>query len=175
MIQKIVVLGSGSAGLIAARLRGVRLGTLRRERWLWVANALLSFCISYGVVYWCEQWVPSGLASVLFSTFPLFVAIMSHFTLPEERLTLRGAIGVLLGVADGATVRVWDTREGVELAPMELATAAVTAIAFDRRRRVAAVGDASGHVWLFIVETGRTLGALAVADHAEEVTAWSGQ
>ena len=90
--------------LIAARLRGVRLGTLRRERWLWVANALLSFCISYGVVYWCEQWVPSGLAAVLFSTFPLFVVIMSHFTLPEERLTLRGAIGVLLGFAGVAVI-----------------------------------------------------------------------
>ncbi len=90
--------------LIAARVRGVRLGALPVERWLWVANALLAFCISYGVVYWCEQWVPSGLASVLFSTFPLFVAIMSHFTLPEERLTLRGALGVLLGFAGVAVI-----------------------------------------------------------------------
>lgn len=90
--------------LIAARLRGVRLGALPGERWLWVANALLAFCISYGVVYWCEQWVPSGLASVLFSTFPLFVAIMSHFALPQERLTLRGAIGVLLGFAGVAVI-----------------------------------------------------------------------
>jgi drug/metabolite transporter (DMT)-like permease len=90
--------------LIAARVRGVRLGALPAEPWLWVANALLSFCISYGVVYWCEQWVPSGLASVLFSTFPLFVVIMSHFALPEERLTLRGALGVLLGFAGVAVI-----------------------------------------------------------------------
>jgi drug/metabolite transporter (DMT)-like permease len=82
----------------------VRLGALPGERWLWVANALLAFCISYGVVYWCEQWVPSGLASVLFSAFPLFVAVLSHFMLPEERLTLRGAVGVLLGFAGVAVI-----------------------------------------------------------------------
>ncbi|TNE91865.1 MAG: WD40 repeat domain-containing protein [Deltaproteobacteria bacterium] len=68
--------------------------------------------------------------------------------------------GVLLGVADGASVHVWDTREGVQLPVMQLAESPVTAIAFDRRRRVAAVGDAAGRVWLFVVETGRTLGAL---------------
>ncbi len=90
--------------LIAARVRGVRLGALPGERWLWVANALLAFCLSYGVVYWCEQWVPSGLASVLFSAFPLFVAVLSHFMLPEERLTLRGAVGVLLGFAGVAVI-----------------------------------------------------------------------
>ncbi|MCO4743820.1 MAG: WD40 repeat domain-containing protein [Proteobacteria bacterium] len=69
--------------------------------------------------------------------------------------------GVLLGVGDGPSVRVWDTREGVELPSMTLASADVTVIAFDRRRRVAAVGDAAGNVWLFVVETGNTLGALS--------------
>ncbi|MBD3856916.1 MAG: EamA family transporter [Acidobacteria bacterium] len=59
--------------------------TSRRERRLRLLHALLSFCVSYGVVFWCEQWVPSGLASVLFATFPLLVAVMAHFALPEER------------------------------------------------------------------------------------------
>lgn len=90
--------------LIAAWIRRVRLGALPAERWLWVVNAFLAFCISYGVVYWCEQWVPSGLASVLFSTFPLFVAVLSHFALPEDRLTLRGSAGVLLGFAGVAVI-----------------------------------------------------------------------
>ena len=30
---------------------------------------------------------PSGLTSVLFATFPLFVALLAHFALPAERLT----------------------------------------------------------------------------------------
>ncbi len=45
----------------ASPLLGVRYLRSRHEPWLWVANGLLSFCISYGVVYWAEQWVPSGL------------------------------------------------------------------------------------------------------------------
>ncbi len=83
--------------LIIARAKNIRLGTGPRERWLWLVNGLLAFSISYGVVYWCEQWVPSGLASVLFSTFPLFVAVLSHWTLPAERMTVRSSIGILLG------------------------------------------------------------------------------
>jgi drug/metabolite transporter (DMT)-like permease len=81
------------------RARRVPLGRSARERWLWPANGVLSFCISYGVVYWAEQWVPSGLAAVLFATYPLFVAILAHFMLPQERLALRESIGSIIGFA----------------------------------------------------------------------------
>lgn len=78
---------------------GVRLGRTRREVGLWAVNSLLSFSLSYGIVYWAEQRVPSGLAAVLFATFPLFVAALGHFWLPGERLTGRAAIGSLVGFA----------------------------------------------------------------------------
>ena len=83
--------------LLYARLAGVSFGRGRRERWLWVSNAVLSFSASYGVVYWAEQWVPSGLGAVIFSTYPLMVALMSHGSLPGERLTPLSVGGVLLG------------------------------------------------------------------------------
>jgi drug/metabolite transporter (DMT)-like permease len=83
--------------LIALALAmGVKLGRAPHERALWLVNGLLSFTISYGVVYWAEQWVPSGLAAVLFATYPLFVAIIGHFVLPSEALTRREILGVLL-------------------------------------------------------------------------------
>ncbi|MBD3851297.1 MAG: EamA family transporter, partial [Acidobacteria bacterium] len=78
--------------------------TSRRERRLRLLHALLSFCVSYGVVFWCEQWVPSGLASVLFATFPLLVAVMAHFALPEERMTVPALIGTGLGFAGIAVI-----------------------------------------------------------------------
>jgi len=78
-------------------LRGVPLGRSALERRLWVVNGLLSFAVSYGVVYWAEQWVPSGLTAVLFATYPLFVAIVAHFLLPEEALNLREALGIAAG------------------------------------------------------------------------------
>lgn len=83
---------------------GVRLGRGRRERGLWASNALLTFVIAYSVLYWAEQWVPSGLAAVLFATFPLFVALIAHFGLPGERLGWQGLAGVLVGFAGVAVI-----------------------------------------------------------------------
>lgn len=82
--------------VVVARLRGVRLFTPGRERGLWLASGVLTFALSYGVVYWAEQKVPSALAAVLFATFPLWVAILGHLFVPGERLTPRAVLGVLL-------------------------------------------------------------------------------
>ena len=78
-------------------LRGVSFGSGRHERMLWLVNGFLAFSISYGVVYWIEQWVPSSLAAVLFATYPLFVAILAHLMIPAERLHLREIVGILIG------------------------------------------------------------------------------
>lgn len=83
---------------------GVRFGVTRRERWLWVSNGLLSFCASYAVVYWTEQYIPSGMASVLFATFPLFVAILAHMVIPGEPLTPRALAGVVVGFGGVAVI-----------------------------------------------------------------------
>ena len=90
--------------LAVAGLMKWPLGSGRRAHLLWTVNAAFSFSISYGVVYWAEQWVPSGLAAVLFSTFPLFVAVMAHFWLPGERLRLVSLVGVLLGFGGVVTI-----------------------------------------------------------------------
>ena len=94
-----------SALLLAlAPFLGVRLGQVPKERRLWWINAVLTFTISYGLVYWAEQWVPSGLAAVLFATFPLFVAVLAHLFLPGERLQPRSFTGVLIGFAGVAVL-----------------------------------------------------------------------
>jgi drug/metabolite transporter (DMT)-like permease len=89
---------------------GVRLGRSATERRLWLANTVLTFTIPYGVLYWAEQWVPSGLASVIFATFPLLIALIAHFVLPAERLTPRSVLGVLLGFAGIAVIFSEDFR-----------------------------------------------------------------
>jgi drug/metabolite transporter (DMT)-like permease len=78
--------------------------TSRRDRRLRLLHALLSFCVSYGIVFWSEQWVPSGLASVLFATFPLLVAVMAHFALPREKMTLAALVGSGLGFSGIAVI-----------------------------------------------------------------------
>jgi drug/metabolite transporter (DMT)-like permease len=95
-----------AALLIAyARFMAIPLAsTGRRDRRLRLLHAVLTFCGSYGVVFWAEQWVPSGLASVLFATFPLLVAVMAHFALPEERMTVPVLVGSGLGFAGIAVI-----------------------------------------------------------------------
>jgi len=88
---------SGALLLGLARARGIRLGVSRRERRLWWVNGLLGFAVAYGAVYWAEQWVPSGLAAVLFAVYPLVVAILAHFFLTSERLHPREVFGILIG------------------------------------------------------------------------------
>jgi len=90
---------AGALLLALAPVFGVRLGRGRHEPALWLANGLLSFCISYSVVYWSEQYIPSGLAAVLFATYPLFVGALAHFLLPGERLRPIAVVGMLLGFA----------------------------------------------------------------------------
>lgn len=83
----------------------------RRMPWrVWLLNGLLTFFIPYGVLYWAEQWVPSGLAAVLFATSPLWVALAAHLALPAERLRAATAAGVLLGFGGVAVIFSDDLR-----------------------------------------------------------------
>jgi drug/metabolite transporter (DMT)-like permease len=90
--------------LAAALAMGVKLGRSPHEKTLWVVNGLLQFTISYGVVYWAEQWVPSGLAAVLFATYPLFVAMLAHVALPGESLRPLEVAGVVIGFGGIAVI-----------------------------------------------------------------------
>ena len=83
---------------------GVRFRWTREELGLWAVNGLLSFTASYTIVYWAEQHIPSGLAALLFATYPLFVAVIAHFALPGERLGWRASGGILLGFAGVAVI-----------------------------------------------------------------------
>jgi len=85
--------------LALARALGLRLGRHPLERRVWLVNGLFSFVVSYGVVYWCEQWVPAGLTSVLFATYPLFVALVGRFLLPAEGLSRRELVSMLVAFA----------------------------------------------------------------------------
>jgi drug/metabolite transporter (DMT)-like permease len=90
--------------VLLARAIGVPLRGSRIERRLWLVHGLCAFCISYGVTYWSQQWVPSGLASLLFATFPLFLAGFAHFALPGERLGGPSTLGMLAGFAGVAVI-----------------------------------------------------------------------
>jgi drug/metabolite transporter (DMT)-like permease len=51
-----------------------------------IAQAVCQFALNYALVYYAETILPSGLVSVLWSVFPLLVALASHFITKAERL-----------------------------------------------------------------------------------------
>ena len=71
----------------------------RRGDWiLLLVTGLLSFSLNYGLVFWAEQYISSGLAALLQATMPAFGLVLAHIYLPSERLTWVKIAGVVLGV-----------------------------------------------------------------------------
>ena len=76
----------------------------RRDWTLIAISGTLQFALNYGLVFWGEQYITSGLAAVLQSTFPAFGLVIAHLYLPYERITIRKLAGVLLGVLGVAVI-----------------------------------------------------------------------
>ncbi len=83
--------------LALMKIRGVSLQTDKESVRLYILMGFLSFVIPFGLVYWAEQFVPSGLASVLFGVYPFFVALFSFFRLPDESIGNIKIVGMSLG------------------------------------------------------------------------------
>src|SRR3712207_3704082 len=83
-------------GIVAAR--GVPVPRTRRDLSLIMTTGVLSFAFNYGLVFWAEQHISSGLAALLQATIPVFGLLFAHAYLPGERLTAARMAGVLLGV-----------------------------------------------------------------------------
>jgi putative membrane protein PagO len=56
-----------------------------------------SFTVPFVLIYWGQMHVDSGLSAVLFATYPFWVALVSHFLLPKEKITLVRMIGIVIG------------------------------------------------------------------------------
>ncbi|HEV8074553.1 MAG TPA: EamA family transporter [Candidatus Acidoferrum sp.] len=79
------------------RARGER-GPSGRE-WASVAVvAFLIFVMDYGLVFWAEQRVASGLTAVMLATIPVFMALGEIFILGTQRLTARLVVALLIGL-----------------------------------------------------------------------------
>ena len=80
------------------RGRGISLPHNRRDWLLLAVTGVLSFTLNYGLIFWAEQHISSGLASLLQATTPAFGLVVAHFHLPSERMTWAKITGVVLGV-----------------------------------------------------------------------------
>jgi drug/metabolite transporter (DMT)-like permease len=66
--------------------------------------AILIFVIDYGSLFWAEQRVPSGVAAVMLATIPAFMALSEIVVLRTQRLTVRLALALLIGLGGVAVL-----------------------------------------------------------------------
>jgi len=65
---------------------------------------LLIFVFDYGLLFWAEQRVPSGIAAVMMATIPAFMALSEIIFLRTQRLTFRLALALLIGIGGVAVL-----------------------------------------------------------------------
>jgi drug/metabolite transporter (DMT)-like permease len=66
--------------------------------------AFLIFVVDYGLLFWAEQRLPSGIAAVIMATIPGFMALSEILILRTQRLTIRLVIALLSGITGVAVL-----------------------------------------------------------------------
>src|SRR5207244_219580 len=75
------------------------------RQWMSVSLlAILIFVLDYGLVFWAEQRVLSGIAAVMLATIPAFMALSEIIFLRTQRLTVRLAVALLIGIGGVAVL-----------------------------------------------------------------------
>jgi drug/metabolite transporter (DMT)-like permease len=64
---------------------------------LYISQGIFAFMIPFAMIYWAEQFIPSGLAAVLFAVYPFSVALFSYFLIPGEKIGIYKITGMILG------------------------------------------------------------------------------
>ena len=87
---------AGATLYIFMRARGNASPTLQE----WRSIALTSLCMfvaTYAALFWAEQYVPSGVASVIEATLPITAMVFEVFIFRQQRFRLRTGAALLLG------------------------------------------------------------------------------
>ena len=79
-------------------IKGTPSPTLRQ----WSGTSLLAvliFVLDYGLVFWAERRVPSGIAAVMMATSPVFMTLSEILIMKTQQFTIRLAAALLVGIA----------------------------------------------------------------------------
>jgi drug/metabolite transporter (DMT)-like permease len=95
-----------AAGIVLyAWVRATGTASPSRREWLSITLlAVLIFLVDYGLVFWAEQRVPSGITAVMLATIPVFTALAEILILRTQRLTFRLGCALLVGLAGVAVL-----------------------------------------------------------------------
>ena len=94
---------AGGAMVVWLRVRGVAAPTAREWRSSFLL-AMLIFLSNYGLVFWAETRIPSGVTAVMQATIPAFIALTEIVVLGTQRLSWRLGAALTTGLAGVAVL-----------------------------------------------------------------------
>lgn len=107
----------GLSTLLMLPLLAMRGQRLPRSPRTWVALAVLGLfnaALPYTFISWGEQFISSGLASLLMATTPIFTVLLAWLFRIDEALTPVKVAGVVVGFAGVGLLIVPELREGLQ-------------------------------------------------------------
>jgi drug/metabolite transporter (DMT)-like permease len=85
---------------------------LRGRLPVFIVIALCNISIPWALISWGEQFVDSGIASIINSAMPLFTIIIAPLMIKEERITLAKIAGLLTGFTGVIILMLPNIQEG---------------------------------------------------------------
>jgi drug/metabolite transporter (DMT)-like permease len=76
----------------------------RTEYFILAWTGVLMFAVNYGLLFWGELHVSSGLAAVLQATIPIFGMVFAHWMLPDEPMRWQRLAGAFLAITGVAVI-----------------------------------------------------------------------
>jgi len=99
-------LGSGAIMMAYCFFSGRKISVSRADFIRLATIGVLLLSTGNVMVAWGEQYVPSGLAALVVAVVPIWVAIIETWILKSDRLSSRGVLGLVCGLA-GLAVLLW--------------------------------------------------------------------
>jgi drug/metabolite transporter (DMT)-like permease len=96
------------------RARGLSLSRTRRMWRTYAVLGVLGAAVPYSLISWGEQYISSGLASLLQATTPIFTVILAHFVTDDEPVTAAKIVGVIIGFVGVGVLMLPDLRQGLQ-------------------------------------------------------------
>jgi drug/metabolite transporter (DMT)-like permease len=97
-----------------SRASGVSLENVLRRWPAFLLLGLLHNVLPFSLILWGQQYIPSGLASILNATTPLFTTLVAHIATSDDKLTPARVAGLIAGFLGVVVMLAPDLRRALD-------------------------------------------------------------